>query len=187
MKINELKVSEENPRIIKDRKFKKLIQSIKDFPEMLELRPIVIDENNIILGGNMRYRACIEAGLKDVPVKIAKGLSDKQKKEFTIKDNANFGEWDWDILGNEWNTYNLDDWGVDVWQNIDDQKEWIGMPEFEIKEESFQIKIHFETEKDRGDFEKEYKIKYRKKGTRTWSTWWPYKEQEDTKNLKYES
>ena len=164
MKINELKVSEENPRIIKDRKFKKLIQSIKDFPEMLELRPIVIDEN-----------------------KIAKGLSDKQKKEFTIKDNANFGEWDWDILGNEWNTYNLDDWGVDVWQNIDDQKEWIGMPEFEIKEESFQINIHFETEKDRGDFEKEYKIKYRKKGTRTWSTWWPYKEQEDTKNLKYES
>ena len=186
MKINELKVSEENPRIIKDRKFKKLIQSIKDFPEMLELRPIVIDENNIILGGNMRYRACIEAGLKDVPVKIAKGLSDKQKKEFTIKDNANFGEWDWDILGNEWNTYNLDDWGVDVWQNIDDQKEWIGMPEFENEEEVYKIIISFETEKDREVFNKKFDIKIKSKGKITWSTWYPYKENADPSSLKYE-
>ena len=88
LKINELQVNTENPRHIKDEKFKKLVSSIIEFPEMLDLRPIVIDENNVILGGNMRYRACKEAGLKEVPVKIAKGLTDKQKKEFIIKDNV---------------------------------------------------------------------------------------------------
>tara|TARA_R110002020_G_scaffold209230_2_gene415190 strand:+ start:4138 stop:5310 length:1173 start_codon:yes stop_codon:yes gene_type:complete len=123
LKINELILNKDNPRIIKDDKFKKLVKSIKEFPEMLDLRPIVIDENNIILGGNMRTRACMEAGLKEVPVKIAKGLTDKQKKEFIIKDNVGFGEWEWDILGNEWNTKELDNWGLDVWQNIDDIQE----------------------------------------------------------------
>ena len=90
LKINKLKSNESNPRLIKDNKFKQLVQSIKDFPEMLELRPIVIDEDNIILGGNMRYRACIEAGLTEVPVKIAEGLSEEQKKEFIVKDNVGF-------------------------------------------------------------------------------------------------
>ena len=127
LKINELILNKDNPRIIKDDKFKKLVKSIKEFPEMLELRPIVIDENNIILGGNMRTRACIKAGLKEVPVKIAKGLTEEQKKEFIIKDNVGFGEWEWDILGNEWNTKELDDWGLDVWQNTDD----IIQPEFD--------------------------------------------------------
>ena len=120
IKINELIPNEENPRQIKGDKFKKLVKSIKGFSEMLELRPIVIDENNIILGGNMRYKACIEAGLKEVPVKIAKNLTEEQKQEFIIKDNVGFGEWDWDILGNEWKTNVLDDWGLDVWQNEDD-------------------------------------------------------------------
>ena len=136
MKINKLKINEKNPRIIKDRKFKKLVQSIKEFPEMLELRPIVVDENNIILGGNMRYRACIEAGLKDVPIKIAKGLTDLKKKEFIIKDNASYGEWDWDVLGNEWETYDFDDWGLDVWQPEQDIKEIVEFNEsinFNIK------------------------------------------------------
>ena len=80
MKINQLKPNENNPRLIKSEKFKKLVQSIKDFPEMLELRPIVIDEDNVILGGNMRYKACVEAGLKEVPVKIAKGLTEIYSK-----------------------------------------------------------------------------------------------------------
>ena len=123
MKINELKPNENNPRIIKDGKFKKLVKSIKDFPEMLELRPIVIDEDNIILGGNMRYRACIEAGLKDVPVKIAKGLTEEQKQEFIVKDNVGFGEWEWDMLGNEWDNVKLGEWGLDVWQPEQDIKE----------------------------------------------------------------
>jgi hypothetical protein len=116
LKINKIKSNVSNPRIIKEPKFKKLVQSIKDFPEMLELRPIVIDENNLILGGNMRYKACIEAGLKEVPVKIAKGLTVEQKQEFIVKDNVGFGEWDWNILANEWDNVKLGEWGMDVWQ-----------------------------------------------------------------------
>lgn len=119
LKINDIQSNIANPRIIRDSKFKKLVKSIKEFPEMLELRPIVIDENNLILGGNMRHKACIEAGLKEVPVKIAKGLTEEQKKEFIVKDNVGFGEWDWDILGNEWNNVKLGDWGMDVWQPDD--------------------------------------------------------------------
>ena len=116
LKINELKPNESNPRIIKEAKFKKLVKSIQDFPEMLELRPIILDENNVILGGNMRYKACVAAGLKEVTVKIAKGLTEEQKEEFIVKDNVGFGEWDWDILGNEWNNEKLGEWGMDVWQ-----------------------------------------------------------------------
>jgi len=116
LNINQLNPNESNPRIIKEAKFKKLVKSIKDFPEMLELRPIILDENNVILGGNMRYKACVEAGLKEVPVKIAKGLTEEQKEEFIVKDNVGFGEWDWDILGNEWNHRKLGEWGMDVWQ-----------------------------------------------------------------------
>ncbi len=116
LKVNEIKENITNPRLIKQDKFKKLVQSIKDFPEMLDLRPIVIDENNIILGGNMRFKACVEAGIKEVPVKIAKGLTEEQKQEFIVKDNVGFGEWDWDILGNEWDNKKLGDWGMDVWQ-----------------------------------------------------------------------
>ena len=127
LKINQLQQNNSNPRLIKGEKFKKLVKSIKDFPQMLELRPIVIDENNVILGGNMRYRACIEAGLKEVPIKIAKGLTEEQKQEFIVKDNVGYGEWDWALLGNEWNTKLLDDWGLDVWKNEDDLEE----PEFD--------------------------------------------------------
>jgi len=120
LKINQLKSNEKNPRIIKEGKFKKLVKSIKEFPEMLELRPIIIDEENIILGGNMRYKACVEAGLKEVPVKVAKGLTEEQKQEFIVKDNVGFGEWDWDVLGNEWNNTKLGEWGMDVWQPEND-------------------------------------------------------------------
>jgi hypothetical protein len=114
MNINEIKPNPNNPRIIKDDKFKKLVKSIQDFPQMLELRPIVIDENNIVLGGNMRLKACIEAGLKDVPVKQAKELTEKQKKEFIVKDNVGYGEWDWDDLANNWDEQLLTEWGLDI-------------------------------------------------------------------------
>tara|TARA_R100000654_G_scaffold14659_1_gene31591 strand:- start:203 stop:727 length:525 start_codon:yes stop_codon:yes gene_type:complete len=120
VKINEIQSNVKNPRFIKDSKFKKLVQSIKEFPEMLELRPIVVDENNLILGGNMRHKACIEAGLKEVHVKVAKGLTVEQKQEFIIKDNVGFGEWEWDILANNWDSVALSNWGLDVWQNNDD-------------------------------------------------------------------
>jgi ParB-like chromosome segregation protein Spo0J len=103
-----------NPRIIKDDKFKKLVRSIKEFPEMLELRPIVVDSNMVVLGGNMRLKACIAAGLKEVPIIVADNLTDAQKGEFIIKDNVGFGEWDWDLIANEWEPDTLIDWGLDL-------------------------------------------------------------------------
>ena len=114
VKINAIKTNPKNPRLIKDDKFKKLVKSIQEFPQMLELRPIVVDENNIILGGNMRYKACIEAGLKEVYILKAEDLTEQQKDEFIVKDNVGFGEWDWDILANEWDTDKLQDWGLDL-------------------------------------------------------------------------
>ena len=114
MLITQIKVNPNNPRICKDHKFKQLVKSIQDFPQMLELRPIVIDENNIVLGGNMRLKACIEAGLKDVPVKQAKDLTEEQKKEFIVKDNVGYGEWDWNELANNWDEQLLTDWGLDL-------------------------------------------------------------------------
>jgi DNA modification methylase len=103
-----------NPRIIKDDKFKKLVNSIKEFPQMLELRPIVVDSNMVVLGGNMRLKACIAAGLQEVDILIADQLTEEQKAEFIIKDNVGFGEWDWDLLANEWDVEALTDWGLEL-------------------------------------------------------------------------
>ena len=114
IKISKIKSNPDNPRLIKDMKFRKLVKSIKEFPEMLKLRPIVVDEKNIILGGNMRYKACIEAGLKEIYVIQADDLSEDQKKEFIIKDNVGFGDWDWDIIANQWDLKKLDDWGLNL-------------------------------------------------------------------------
>ena len=114
VEIRKLKSNPKNPRFIKDEKFRKLVKSIKEFPEMLDIRPIVVDENMIVLGGNMRLKACIEAGLKEVPILVADNLTPEQQEEFIIKDNSSFGEWDWDILANEWDVKNLNDWGLDV-------------------------------------------------------------------------
>jgi len=114
VKITEVKNNPKNPRLIKDDKFKKLVKSIQEFPQMLELRPIVVDENNIVLGGNMRLKACKEAGLKEVYIVKAEGLTELQKDEFIVKDNVGFGEWDWDMLANEWDAESLNDWGLDV-------------------------------------------------------------------------
>jgi DNA modification methylase len=112
-KIQNVKLNPNNPRLIKDDKFKKLVQSIKDFPEMLNIRPIVVNQDMIILGGNMRYKACKEAGLKEIPI-IITDLTEEQQKEFLIKDNTSGGEWDWDILANEWDTDQLESWGLDL-------------------------------------------------------------------------
>lgn len=111
--INKLILNSNNPRVIKDYKFKKLVNSLKQFPQMLELRPIVVNKKMEVLGGNMRTRACIEAGIKEVHIKIAE-LTPEQEKEFIIKDNSSFGEWDWDLLANEWETQDLKDWGLDI-------------------------------------------------------------------------
>jgi DNA modification methylase len=103
-----------NPRIIKDDKFKKLVKSIEEFPQMLELRPIVVDSNMVVLGGNMRLKACIAAGLKEVPIIVADNLTEQQQAEFIIKDNVGFGEWDWDLLANQWDVDALEDWGLEL-------------------------------------------------------------------------
>lgn len=121
--IQEVKPNENNPRFIKDYKFKKLVKSIKGFPEMLKLRPIVVNSDMVVLGGNMRLKACKEAGLKEVWVLKADDLTEKQQREFIVKDNVGFGEWDWDVLGNEWNTQQLEDWGMDVLLSDDDIEE----------------------------------------------------------------
>jgi ParB-like chromosome segregation protein Spo0J len=115
-KISDVKLNPNNPRLIKDDKFKKLVQSIKEFPQMLELRPIVVNDDMIVLGGNMRLKACKEAGLKEVPVIKASDLSEEQQRAFIIKDNVGYGEWDWDMLANEWDEEELLEWGLDVWQ-----------------------------------------------------------------------
>ena len=123
VKINKVKGNPSNPRIIKNDKFKKLVKSIQEFPEMLKLRPIVVDEDMMVLGGNMRLKASKDAGLKEVWIEIAEGLTEEQKKEFIVKDNVGFGEWEWDMLANEWDSVQLAEWGLDVWQNEDEVKD----------------------------------------------------------------
>ena len=113
LKISAVKPNTDNPRVIRDNKFQKLVASIKEFPEMLKLRPIVVNKDMIILGGNMRYKACIEAGLKEVWVLKAADLTKEQENEFIVKDNVGFGEWDWDVLANEWDVKELEEWGLD--------------------------------------------------------------------------
>lgn len=122
VKISEVKMNPNNPRLIKDDKFAKLVRSIKEFPKMLEIRPIVVNADMIVLGGNMRLKACKEAGLKEVTIIFADDLTEDEQKQFIIKDNVGFGEWDWEQLANEWDADNLEDWGLDI-------------PDFEVKEE----------------------------------------------------
>jgi DNA modification methylase len=122
VKLNEIKNNPNNPRILKDDKFKKLVKSIQDFPKMLEIRPIVVNSDMIVLGGNMRLKACKEAGLKEVPIVLADDLTEDEQKQFIIKDNVGFGEWDWEIIANEWDADKLEEWGLDI-------------PDFEVKEE----------------------------------------------------
>ncbi len=112
--INTIKENPHNPRTITEDKFRKLVKSLKEFPEMLEARPIVVDKDNIVLGGNMRLKAAREAGLTEVPIYRSEWSHDKSS-EFVIKDNVGFGEWDWDLLANEWDSYPLEEWGLDVW------------------------------------------------------------------------
>jgi len=122
VKLSEIKSNPNNPRIIKDDKFSKLVKSIQEFPKMLEIRPIVVNADMIVLGGNMRLKACKEAGLKEVPIIFADDLTEDEQKQFIIKDNVGFGEWDWDMLANEWEPELLEEWGLDVpsWQDTPD-------------------------------------------------------------------
>ena len=121
MKLNQLKLNPNNPRLIKDDKFKKLVNSLREFPEMMEKRPMVCvtdtDGKLYPLGGNMRLKAIKELGYKEIPdtwFVLADDWTDEQRKEFTIKDNVGFGEWSWDTLANEWDAEQLTEWGLDI-------------------------------------------------------------------------
>jgi ParB-like chromosome segregation protein Spo0J len=118
VKISEVKPNPKNPRIIKDGKFQKLVKSIQEFPDMLNKRPLVVftdvDNKYVVLGGNMRLKACKEIGLKEIPIIVADEWTEEQKNEFLIKDNVGFGEWDWDQLANEWDVEKLEEWGLNV-------------------------------------------------------------------------
>jgi hypothetical protein len=113
-KISNVKNNPNNPRVIKDDKFEKLVRSIKEFPKMLEIRPIVVNDDMIVLGGNMRLKACKEAGLKEVPIIKASDLTEDEQRQFIIKDNVSGGEWDWEQLASEWDAEKLGEWGLDV-------------------------------------------------------------------------
>jgi len=123
VKISKVKTNPNNPRVIKDDKFKKLVKSIKDFPKMLEIRPIVVNDDMIVLGGNMRLKACKEAGLKEVPIIKASELTEEEQRQFIIKDNVSGGEWDWEMLSNEWDVEQLEDWGLDMPADWTEEKE----------------------------------------------------------------
>ena len=114
VRVGEIKPNPNNPRIIKDDKFKKLVKSIQEFPQMLNIRPIVVNDDMVVLGGNMRLKACKEAGLKELPIIKASSLTEEQQKEFIIKDNVGFGEWDWESIANEWDDKQLTEWGLDI-------------------------------------------------------------------------
>ena len=131
VKTKDIHANENNPRILKDDKFKKLVKSIKDFPEMLEIRPVVVNNEMMVLGGNMRLRAIQEIGLKEVPVIKAENLTEEQQREFLIKDNVGFGEWDWDALANDWNPEELNEWGLDVplINNLEAEEDDFDVPE----------------------------------------------------------
>ena len=111
--INDIQANTNNPRIIKNDKFAKLVQSLKDLPEMATVRPIVVNADMVVLGGNMRLKAMKEAGWKEVPVEVVDWDEEKQR-QFIIKDNVGFGEWDWDVLANEWDNEFFQEWGLDV-------------------------------------------------------------------------
>ena len=136
--IRKVKSNPQNPRIIKDYKFKKLVNSIQQFPKMLEIRPIVVNSDMIVLGGNMRLKASEEAGLKEVWVTQVDDLTPEQQQEFIIKDNSSFGEWDWDILANEWNVEDLKTWGLDVpkWEDVSFDTEIEDTGEYDYPEDS---------------------------------------------------
>ena len=190
VKISKVKRNPNNPRIIKNDKFKKLVKSIQEFPEMLKLRPIVVDEDFMVLGGNMRLKASKDAGLKEVWIEIAEGLTEEQKKEFIVKDNVGFGEWEWDILANEWDSIQLAEWGLDVWKNIDDideldaDQEWVGMPEFNQPDKMpyRQIIVSFDKESDVQDFAN---IMNENITQKTKSFWFPKKEKNILKDKAY--
>tara|TARA_B100001059_G_scaffold160612_1_gene160158 strand:+ start:1493 stop:2098 length:606 start_codon:yes stop_codon:yes gene_type:complete len=148
IEIEKIKPNESNPRIIKDFKFQKLVKSIKDFPEMLEKRPIVVDENMTVIGGNMRLKACREAGIKKVDIVVADNWTEEQKKEFVIKDNLSYGEWEWDTIANEYDVLDLDTWGMELDPSLFNKEEDIESIKGVTDEKFNDFTIYFSNEEE---------------------------------------
>lgn len=144
VKISTVKLNPANPRVIRDEKFAQLVRSVRDFPQMLQIRPIVVNEKMEVLGGNMRLRACIEAGMKEVPIIRAADLTEDQQREFIIKDNVGFGEWNWEALANEWDSEELAGWGLDI------PGDWMGGKQ-EAQEDDYEVPEEIETDIQPGD------------------------------------
>jgi ParB-like chromosome segregation protein Spo0J len=161
MKLSKLKLNPSNPRIIKDDKFKKLVKSIKDFPEMMEKRPMVCvtDADGLLypLGGNMRLKALIELKYKEIPdnwVMLADEWTEEKRNRFTISDNVSFGEWDWDTLANEWNVEELSEWGMDIPNfELDEEKDYSDKnKEIDTDEFSDKMTLKFEVSQDEYEY-----------------------------------
>ena len=142
MKLSEISENPNNPRTIREDKFEKLVRSIQTFPEMLEARPIVVNPDMVVLGGNMRLKACKAAGLKEAPVYVAT-WEESKANAFIIKDNVGFGEWDWDILANEWDVEALEDWGLDL--------PFDNTPVLEAEEDAYEMPSEIQTNIVLGD------------------------------------
>ena len=191
--IHQIIPNDENPRLIKQPKFLALVESMKTDKETYEARPIIVNMENKILGGNMRYRAGVEAGYKELMVGQADWPLEVQKR-FIIKDNASSGEWDWDKLANEWDEKELNTWGVDIpaWADvnktdeINQTNEWEGMPQFNLAPDSSKLIIQFDTNEEREKYVEERNIKINKKMASAWSTWYPERDRDDISSLKYE-
>ena len=112
--IDSIKLNPKNPRKISNKKLSELVKSIKEFPEMLKIRPLVVDKDMVVLGGNMRLKALKRLEYKKVPIVMVDDLTEEQKKEFIIKDNVSFGEWDWDIMVDDWAVPDLENWGLNI-------------------------------------------------------------------------
>lgn len=193
IKLSTLKLNENNPRFIKDDKFLKLCNSIQNFPKMMELRPIIIDENNMILGGNMRFKALQELGYKTIPsnwIHKAIGLSDEQKHEFIIKDNVSYGEWDFNLLLTQWDKELLTSWDLDI-PNLeiestvievnrgDENSEWANTTDFEVANAPIQLIMTFNSIEEMSDYVNANNIVISGKLRTTWSAKYPPVEKND--------
>lgn len=185
--LEKIKLNPINPRDINEGKFETLKSSIKEFSKMLELRPIVVNKDGKILGGNMRYRALQAEGikLKKEWVKVADKLTPEEERRFVIEDNMDMGHWDWDILGNEWSDLPLEEWGLPMGNWSEDiNEEWDGMPEFGEKpifNAYKSLNVHFD---DQESVDKFAELVGQKITEKTKSIWYPKKEKEDIKSLR---
>ena len=166
VKISQVKNNPNNPRVIKNDDFRKLVKSIKEAPWMLQLRSIIVNDDNVVLGGNQRLRACKEAGLKEVYIIKASSLTEEQQREFIVKDNLSSGEWDWDALANEFEIEDLENWGLNLPLGYDEIKDTKDIPdtgEIEFSEELFlehnYIVLYFDNALDWEVAQEKYNIK----------------------------